>query len=186
MRRMFLPALMMTLLLTGCGGAAPERRLEELRETLVAAQEISMTADVTANLENEVFPCTLRCMATAEQTTVEVLAPETIAGVRAVVDPEALRIEYDGLSLGMGGAAAVPSPVTALPALLRALKEGSCLRNWTEREGDKPLFVREYYVTDDCTLTLWLEDGTLRPLYAEFRQGEKTALRCEIREFTYS
>ena len=185
MRRMFLPALMMTLLLTGCGGAAPERRLEELRETLDAAQEITLTADVTANLENEVFPCTLRCTATPGQTAVEVIGPETIAGIRAVVDPEELQIEYADVSLGVGGAAVMPSPVTALPALLQALKEGNCLRSWTEREGDKPLCVREYYVTDDCALTVWLDSETLLPLYAELRQGEKTAVRCEIREFTY-
>jgi len=185
MRRIFLPALMITLLLTGCGGTAPERKIERMREVLTAAQEIQMTADVTANLANEVFQCTLRCMATPEQTTVEVAAPETVAGVRAVLDPENMRIEYGDLSLGVAGNAAVPSPVTALPLLLRTLREGSCLRSWTEWEDDKTLFVREYYVTDDGTLTLWLDSGTLLPLYAEFRQGETTSLRCEIREFTY-
>ena len=185
MRRTLLPALMITLLLTGCGGAVPERKLESFREALNAAGEIDLTADVTADLENEVFLCTLRCTATPGQTTVEVLAPETIAGIRAVVDPEKLRIEYADISLGVGGAAVMPSPVTALPALVQALKEGSCLRSWTEREGDKPLCVREYYVTDDCVLTVWLDTETLRPLYAELRQGERTAVRCEIQEFTY-
>ena len=184
MRRTFLPALMITLLLTGCGGAVPERRLEDFRETLKAAREIDLTADVTAELENEAFLCTLRCTATPEQTSVEVTAPETIAGVRALVDPDNLRIEYADVSLGVGGAAVVPSPVTALPALVQALKEGSCLRSWTEREDDRTLCVREYYVTDDCTLTLWQDSETLLPLYAEFRQGERTAVRCEIREFT--
>ena len=182
---MFLPALMIALLLTGCGGAAPERKIEELRETLTAAEEITVTADVTADLESEVFQCTLRCIFTPEETCVEVLAPETVAGVRAIVDPDEMRIEYDDVSLGVGGAASVPSPVTALPAILQALKEGSTLRSWTEREGDKPLFVRELYVTDDCTLTLWLDGETLLPRYAEFRQGERTAVRCEIREFTH-
>ena len=147
--------------------------------------DLGAPADVTADLETEVFQCTLRCTATPERTTVEVLAPETIAGIRAVVDPENLRIEYDDVSLGVGGAAVVPSPVTALPALLQALKEGSCLRSWTEREGDRTLCVREYYVTDDCTLTLWLDSETLLPLCAEFRQGERTAVRCEIQEFKY-
>ena len=185
MRRTFLPALMITLLLTGCGGAAPERKIEELRDTLTAAQEITLTADVTANMETEVFPCTLRCTATPEQTWVEVTAPETIAGIRALVDPDEMTSAYGDVSLGVGGAAAVPSPVTALPALLQALMEGSTLRSWTEREGDKTLYVREHHVTDDCTLTLWLDGAAMLPLYAEFRQGEKTAIRCEILEFAY-
>ena len=185
MRRMLVPALMISLLLTGCGGAAPERKIESMRETLNAAQEICVTADVTANLDGEVFPCTLSCTATPDETAVEVLAPETIAGVRALVEPSNMRIEYADVSLGVGGAAAVPSPVTALPAILQALREGSTLRSWTEKEDGNNLFVRELYVTDDCTLTLWLDGETLLPLYAEFRQGEKTAIRCEIREFTY-
>ena len=185
MRRYVLPALMITLLLTGCGGAAPERKLGELRDTLAAAREITLTADVTANLDTEVFPCTLRCTATAETATVEVIAPETIAGVRAVVDPDNMRIEYGDVSLGVGGEAAVPSPVTALPLLLQALREGSTLQSWTEREGDRTLCVRELYVTDDCTLALWLDGETMLPRYAEFRLGGRTAVRCEIREFTF-
>ena len=106
-------------------------------------------------------------------------------GVRAVVDPDNMRIEYGDVSLGVGGEAAVPSPVTALPLLLQALREGSTLQSWTEREGDRTLCVRELYVTDDCTLALWLDGETMLPRYAEFRLGGRTAVRCEIREFTF-
>ena len=86
MRRFLLPALMMTLLLTGCGGAAPERRMEELKQNLSDADSISLTAEVTATLEHEVFACTLDCTAKPDAVTVIVRAPESIAGIRAVVD----------------------------------------------------------------------------------------------------
>ena len=185
MRRWLLGALMITLLLTGCGSAAPERKLDELQKTLHAAQELSVTADVTANLGEERFSCTLRCVSTPEQTSVEVLSPETVAGIRAVVGAEGTKLEYDGLSLGVGGWEPDASPVTALPLLLRAMRSGSTLRSWTEWEGERTLFVREAFVSDDTSAAVWFDAQTLQPVHAELTRGGETALRCEITEFTY-
>lgn len=187
MRRWLLPALMITLLLTGCGSTVPEKKLEEQRSRLAAAEEISVTADVTACTEEEIFSCTLRCDVHPDAVTVEVLAPETIAGIRAVTDPEGERIEYADVSLGVGGGNDdQPSPVRALPQLVSALRAGSVLSAWTEWEGERTLFVRSYYVTDDTTLSVWFDGGTLLPSYAEFRCGDRTAVRCVITEFDWN
>ena len=185
MRRWLLPALMMALLLTGCGQSAPERKIDGMRKTLAAAEEIAVTADVTANLGEERFSCTLRCLAAPDQTVVEVRAPESIAGIRAIVGGDGTKLEYAGLSLGVGGWEPDAAPVTALPLLLRALRGGSTLRTWTEWEGERTLFVRELYVTEDTTLTVWLDGATLLPAHADFTRGGETMLRCEITEFTY-
>ena len=184
MRRFLLPALMMTLLLSACRGAVPERRIEELKQSLTAAQSVTLTADVSANLENEVFSCTLACTARPDAVTVEVRAPESIAGIRAVTDAEGSRIEYGDLSLGVGGEAGGSAPVTALPLLLNALKQGSALRSWYEREGEEERIVREYYLTDGASLAVWLDGESLRPLNAEFREGGAVTIRCEITQFT--
>ena len=185
MRRWLLPALMITLLLSGCGNAARERGLEELRRTLNAAEKAAVTAEVTANLGSERFSCTLACTLTAEETVVELLAPETVAGIRAVVGRDGTQIKYEGLSLGIGGWTSDASPVTALPHLLTALRSGSVLRSWTEREGERALCVRDYYLTDDTTLTVWFDPGAFVPVHAEFIRGGETVLRCEILDFTY-
>ena len=185
MRRFLLPALMMTLLLTGCGGAAPERRMEELKQNLSDARRITLTAEVTATLENEVFACTLDCAAQPDAVTVEVRAPESIAGIRAVVDDSGSRIEYGDISLGVGGQADIPAPVTALPLLIDALRHGSVMRTWSEREDGRETIVREYYLTDEASLAVWLDAETLRLLHAEFRRGGAVAIRCEITDFTY-
>ena len=115
----------------------------------------------------------------------ELTAPESVAGIRALVEADGTKIEYEALSLGVGGAAETPAPVTAIPLLIRALRSGSTLRAWTEHEGSRTLFVRELFVTDDCTLTVWLDGTSLLPIHAEFARHGETVLRCEIREFTY-
>ena len=185
MRRWLLPALMIALLLSGCSGGAPERKLEEMRRSLAAAEEAAITADVTAFLGDERFSCALLCRADAERVTVEVTAPETIAGIRAVIGTDGTTIEYEDISLGIGGAGTDAAPVTALPLLLAALRNGSTLRRWTEREGERTLFVREYYVTDDTSLTVWFDASSLLPAYAEFSRNGAAVLHCEIREFSY-
>ena len=180
-----MPALMITLLLCGCADAAVGRKLDGMQKTLAAAQDISLTADVTANLGEERFSCTLQCVSAPEGFTVEVLAPETVAGVRAKVSDDGAAIEYDDLSLGVGGLGPDVSPVTALPKLVGALRSGSTLRDWTEREGERTLLVRESYVTDDCSVSVWFDAQTLAPVHAEFQRGGSTVIRCDIREFHY-
>lgn len=187
MRRWLLPALMMTLALSACTLTAPERKIEEQRRTLAAASELAVTADVEANLGDEVFSCTLRCTATPETAAVEVLAPETVAGIRAVLDAEGTTVEYEGVALGVGAEnSEIPSPLCALPRLLHALRAGSVLRTWTEWEGERTLFVESYYVTDDTDACVWYDGETLSPKYAEFRRGGQMAVRCVITDFTWN
>ena len=185
MRRWILPALMITLLLTGCGARRPERELDDMRKALAAAQEITLTADVTAILECEEFFCTLACTATPENVTVEVKAPETIAGIRAVADADGTKLEYEDLSLGLSGWSEDTAPVSALPLLLNTLRTGNTLRAWNEQEGERKLLVREYYLTDETAVQVWFDAADARPVHAEFLHGGRTALRCEITEFTY-
>ena len=186
MRRWLLPALMITLLLTGCAGSQPERRMEKLRDDLRAAQTVTLTADIDAALEDEVFSCTVQCTAQPDSVTVELTAPESVAGIRAVTDAEGTRIEYDGVSLGVGTTVdGRLSPAGALPQLLTALRSGSVRRCWNEREGDQTLIVTEFYMADDTTLAVWLDASEMTPLSAEYRRGDAVVLRCVIKEFTY-
>lgn len=187
MRRFLLPALMISLLLTGCGGAAgAQRKIAEQNQKLAAAEELSFTVDVTANLGGEVFDCTLACLAGAEETTVELLAPESVAGIRARVGADGVALEYEDLSLGVGTAGLdTVTPISAAPLLVLALRSGFLQRCWTERDGERELLVAQVYVNDDAALTLWYDGETLAPLHGEFSRDGTVLLRCEIRDFTY-
>ena len=185
MKRAILPALMITLLLCACGngGAAAEEKLEARRDALAAAEEITFTADVTANLGDEVFACTLACAATPEEVSAEVLAPEPVAGVRAVSRDGETTLRYEGVQLSVGAAGL--GPMQAVPLLMRALKAGHVIRAWTETAERGALIAAEIYADDNYALTVWFDSAALSPVHASLSEGGTELLRCEIRNFTY-
>lgn len=180
-RVIILPVLMITLLLTACGGGeAIEEQVEARRDALGNAERICFTAEVTSNLGSEVFDCTLACTATPEQVTMEVLSPEIVAGVTATAAAGEMALEYGSVQLAVGGQDA-PGPFSALSLLCEALRTGHVIRAWSE-EG---LVAAEFYAGDDQGLTVWFDEGGLTPAHAEFRGGADghVLVRCEIRDF---
>lgn len=185
MRRALLPALMITLLLAGCGGeAALEERLETRRDEYAAAETLSFTAEITADLGSEVFPCTLACAATPEETRVEVIEPATVAGVTAGVRTGETELRYEGLQLSFGAAdAGAASPMAFAPLLADALRTGHIVRAWKETDGGTPRIAAEIYVDDARQLTVWYAFDTLTPQAASLSSGGAEAIRCTLREF---
>lgn len=183
MKRVIAPVLMITLLFAACGGgAAIEEQVEARRDALAAAERISFTAEVTADLGSEVFVSTLACTVTPEQVSMEVLSPELVAGVTASVaaGEGKTAIEYGAVQL-IVGAPDAPGPFTALPLLCEALRAGHVIRAWRE-DG---LVAAEFYAGDDYGLTVWFTESGLVPVHAELygsADGHVLA-RCEIRDF---
>ena len=188
MKRALRSALMITLLLAGCGGeAALEKQLEARRDEYAAAETLSFTAEITADLGNEVFPCTLACTATAEETRVEVLEPSIVSGVTACLRAGETELRYDGLQLSFGAADAGPgSPMAFAPLLTEALRSGHIVRTWREREtdGEPALAAAEIYVDDARQLTVWYASDTLIPQAALLASDGVEAVRCTLRDFT--
>ena len=76
MKQAVLPVLLTILLLTGCGAGA-EARIKQNQTELAAAERLCFTADVTENLQTEVFRCTLDVEAAADGTAITVTAPDS-------------------------------------------------------------------------------------------------------------
>ena len=187
MRRFIVPVLMISLLLTGCGNVGVQQRLKEQREKIAATEQISFVADVTANPGREVFQCTLACTANREEVTVEILAPESVAGIRAKIANGQTTLEYENISLGVGMAGLEGiTPVSAVPLLISALRSGFLQRCWTEQTEDGELVAEEIYITDEAELTVWYRGGELTPVRCEFLQQDKVILHCDIREFSFN
>ena len=176
---------MMLLLLTGCGGAGREElKIEALRDSLAAAEELGFTAAVRADVGGEEFCCTLRCAGTAEGCTVEVTEPEILSGVTARMTPGGAQLDYGGLSLplALSGAPEL-SPLAAAGLTADALRFGHVRRAWTERDGEERCLAAELYVTDAAELTLWFSGDPLTPRRAELSVLGTVRAVCEITDF---
>lgn len=183
MKRAILPALMMALLLTGCG-ARQEERIEARRDAL-AEEEFCFTARTRTDLGDAWFDCDLAVEAGREGAAMTVTAPETIAGICVLVDGTGTRLECEELRFSLGaGLEDCLGPAEALPMLLEALTAGHVLRAWRERDGDTALSVAEFYRTDALTWSVWYTEETLIPLHAALRDQGREIFQCEITDWT--
>ena len=134
------PMMALCLLLMGCG-AGEESGAEALLRPYREMAGCAMTAEVRLSGEDgTVGDFTLRCEYDPEGvTTVEVLAPETAAGVTAELDGEALSLRYQDLCLGAGTVSGEKlSPMECLPELMAALREGWLLAESREEVEGEP------------------------------------------------
>ena len=170
MRKAMLFALMLTLLLTACGGEEERDPASELQAAYAGLAAATLEADITCHYDDETRTYTMLCDYTPGSSTVTVLAPEDLAGISATVAEGELTLSYEDVSLDAGSySAAAISPVAALPKLMEAaaagyvsqqsveeLEERSCLRLSCDLDGEEG----DLYTT-------WFDQETLLPLYSE-------------------
>ena len=161
MRKALLFALMMTLCLslTGCGGETAEKQeTEELQMKFQNLSAATVEAELTCHYGDEVRTYTLRCSYTPEESTVEVLAPEDLAGISATLTGEALTLQYDGI----------------LETGREALGETECLRvtfEMTSSDGGKQYTA------------VWFDENGI-PLQGEITLEETVVYTAVLTQFT--
>ena len=187
MRRVWLPALMIGLvLLSGCaGGENWEERFSQARQGLAGASELSFTAELTADMGETVFSCTLSCVKDEEGTEMTVLSPDLAQGVVVRSDDSGKKLSYDGLELYVGQTGGV-TPVGAVPVLTGALLDGYAESFYAEAYEDTPVLVARIYIDEDTHALFWLEEESLAPLYAELVHVGTAAVRCRFSDFRTS
>lgn len=186
------PMITLCLLLTACGGAEKTEDLTaELRDRYHDMSGCAMVAEVSCDQDGALWTATLQCdYIPGGESTVEVLAPETIAGVRAVLKDEDWQLEYEDACLDAGtlGSQEV-SPAVCLPRLINALRDGWLLEENREEWNEVPclrLTVDQSGARDGKILsTVWLrlDDGT--PLRGEIVVDGKNILTAEFTQFAF-
>lgn len=179
MKRLCLLLLCLALLLTGCGGRGKERR-EGFAEELRARRDLRFTAALRAEYPDRTVSCRLSYEEDAEGCTVRVLEPEEIRGVGVRLGPDGAQLRFEEISLDAGPLDRYGlSPVSALPALTQALREGHLERSWTEGG----LQVWELAANDELTVRVWL-DETLVPQRAELISEGRVSVCCELEDWS--
>ena len=191
-KRMCVPMMTLCLLLTACGGAGEETGgAAEARLPYRDMAGCTMEATVSCDQDGALWQADLRCEYVPEgEIAVEVLAPETIAGVRAVLSDGETALVYEDLCLNAGtlGSEEV-SPMACLPRLMDALREGWLLEENQENWGEVPC-VR---LTVDQTgggggkilSTLWLREAGGTPLRGEIAVDGEIILTADFTSFSF-
>lgn len=181
----------LVLLLTACGGGAGEAETVDVRQRYHDMTGCTMEASVVCGQEGLEWEALLRCeYAPDGESTVEVLEPASIAGVRAAVSGSGWRIEYEDACLNAGtlGSEEI-SPAACLPRLMSALRDGWLLEEGEETWDEVPclrITVDQTGVKDGKILsTIWLrrDDGT--PLRGEIAVDGETILTADFTSFEF-
>ena len=172
--------LCLCLLMSGCGGREFAKAREDLAARLDGAECLSFTANIRAEYENKTARFTLSYYEDAEGGKVTVLAPQLIAGVSARIEPGSTSLEYDGVCLGTGELDDFGlSPMSALPMLVQALREGGMNTGWSEGG----FTVLELQSTDELVCTVWFDGETMTPRQAELASDGRVKVFVEISDW---
>lgn len=186
----FVPMMALCLLLTACGGTG-EGEAADLRDRYHDMAGCSMEAVVVCEQEGLEWTASLRCdYVSGGESTIEVLSPETIAGVKAVLDEDTWRLEYEGEYLNAGAVSPEEiSPAACLPRLMSALRDGWLLEENEEAWNEVPclrLTVDQSGTQDGKIVsTVWLRQDDGSPLRGEIAVDGEIFLMAEFTSFTF-
>ena len=193
-RRLCAPMIILCLVLTACGGQG-ERQAEQLALD-IRGEYMEMTAcagqmEVTADYGQRVYEYSISLQWEAQGDTVlTITAPETVAGVTARIRAGQTALEYDGVRVETGTLnEAGLSPMDALPALLRAAREGFIAECGMELLGEEEVLrvcCRDPEGTAGTgeEYTLWFRPENHALLRGEVAQDGFTVIQCIFTEFT--
>ena len=170
MRKAGLFALMLTLLLTACGGEEERDPASELQAAYAGLAAATLEADITCHYDDETRTYTMLCDYTPESSTITVLAPADLAGISATMADGTLTLSYEDISLDAGSySAAAVSPVAALPRLMEAAAGGYVSQQSVEDVEERPCLRLSCDLDgEDGTLyTTWFDQESLLPMRSE-------------------
>ena len=184
MKRCFLLILLcITLFLSSCGKSRGEGDYRAFAERLNALGALSFTAQVRAEYEHKTARFTLAYEQDGEGGRVTVMAPELIRGVSASVKPGSATLEYDSVVLDTGSLDSFGlSPMSSLPAMLRAMRLGHVDSIW-EEDGKTVVMLEP---DDELRCTVWFSKPDMHPLRAELITDGRVRVYIDISDWTES
>lgn len=181
------------LLLGGCGAKSgtDQSAAEAAREPYQTMEGCTMEAEVSCGDADNEYSFTLSCTYVPEgECTVEVLAPEASAGIRARISGKDLTLEYEDTCLPAGTLSSEEvSPASSLVRLMDALREGWLLEQNQEKIDDVPCLRLSLDQTGDqggkIVSTLWLREEDGLPERGEIQVDGEIILQVRFTKFTF-
>ena len=101
MKRTILFALMIPLLLTGCGARRDAENWKAFAEAVETAERVSFHAEITALWEDTSVSFGADIAREGGETHIALTAPETVSGISVRVKDGETTVEFDGVILSL-------------------------------------------------------------------------------------
>ncbi|MBR3077832.1 MAG: hypothetical protein IKQ54_11140 [Oscillospiraceae bacterium] len=180
---MAVPMMLMLCLLCACGGKAndPLQAPMDFRGTLLAKGGCAFELEALAETGDQLWPLTLACELDADgDGSVTILAPESIAGIRAELRDGAGSLRYENVCLGLGTLPGTElAPASAPGRLVRAWA-----RDWLASAGAEDGALLACYEEEPILVRTWF-DGEGIPVRAELAVEGVVRFTAEIRNFEW-
>ena len=170
------------VLLSSCAAKdLSESAAQSVRRIFSEAESVRMNMTLNADYGEKGYEFKVRWTGTEEKGTLEVLFPESIAGVTAVLDEKGGRLRYDGASFETGGLFGDGlSPAEAPPRMLGAWKSGYAVERSEESVDGERTAALTYDLPGGGRLKTWFDRETLLPVRAEIIENGFAVLTAEF------
>ena len=171
------------VLLCGCSGENRAMKAAMELRTQLLERGCRFTAEIEAHPDDGTAAFTLSCACDpAGNVTLEVTAPESIAGITATVEPGARQARFEDVALDFGLLANGQLAPMAIPQLLYGAWTGEYIRE-AGADGDRLTAVYLSGWGDrELVIEQWLGPDAA-PVYADLWCGARNAASVKISDF---
>ena len=180
--------MMLLCLLCACGGKE-KKELQasvDLRASLLRAGGCSFRLDGQTESEGRIYTYALRCRCRTDGSAeAEVIAPESIAGIRVRTGPGEAKLLYDGAELTFGEPEEPRLAPAAAPAVLVSAWTSAHIADAGTEDG-RLLVCYRPDDDEDGLLVYTTLDGQGRPCAAELVFEGRTVTVLTVSEFEFT
>lgn len=182
MKKLYMPLIVcIALMLTACGGGASRSSVEKFSQELRERENLRFTSRIRAEYDDRCAEFTLEYISGSDGCTVTVISPDIIKGVSAHVKAGETALEYEGVMLDTGMLDDFGlSPMSALPLLVDAMKNGYLDSAWEENGELAAIFVP----SDEISVEVHMDKYTKTPVSAEISSSGRVRVFAEIKDWT--
>ena len=173
--------LALALLLGGCAAGREDEPLQQaldFRQKMLAG-DCAFTAELAADFDDYVCAFSVSCVHTPQEgTELTILAPQSLAALRAHTDADGARLVFADTEAAFGTLTSRALSPMAAPELLAQAWESGYIAYAGQEDGQLHVSFLLGYGEQELGVETWFQNGA--PVYAELTDAGRTVIQAEL------